>query len=183
MACQPRLDGVHRGIEDAVVLDHEPAAGGELVDAVVGVGAEQAPGALGQLGAGEMAVAVALGLDQRVAQAGIQPSGRVGRRPERLGKRVGGREADAVELGQPVGVRAQRLDGAGAVGAVDARGDRGGHAVLLEEEPHGAQRALVLPRAHRRADPRPPDPGHLVQRALGVAVDGREDLLGAVALQ
>ena len=29
-------------VEDAVALDHQPAAGGELVDAVVGVGAEQA---------------------------------------------------------------------------------------------------------------------------------------------
>ena len=82
-----------------------------------------------------------------------------------------------------VGVRAQRLDGARAVGAVDARGHRRGHAVLLEEQPHRAQRALVLPRAHRRADARLPDPGHRAQRALGVAVDGGQDLLGAVALE
>ena len=63
------------------------------------------------------------------------------------------------------------------------RGHRRGHAVLLEEQPHRAQRALVLPRAHRRADPRAPDARHLAQRALGVAVDGGQHLLGAVALE
>ena len=69
---------VHRRVEDAVALDHELAAGGELVDAVVGVGAEQAPRALGQLGAGEVAVAVVLGLVQRVAQPGVQAPGESG---------------------------------------------------------------------------------------------------------
>ena len=142
------------GVEDAIALDDQPPAGGELVDAVVGVGAEQAPGALGQLGAGEMAVAVALGLVQCVTQPCVEPPRRVRRRPQRLRERVRRGEADPVELGQAVGIGAQRLDGARPVRAVDPRRHRGRHAVLLEEQAHGAQRALVLPRAHGRPDPR-----------------------------
>jgi len=55
--------------------------------------------------------------------------------------------------------------------------------VLFEEQAHGAQRALILPRADRRADPRLADARHLAQRAVGIAVDGGQDLLGAVALE
>jgi hypothetical protein len=59
--------------------------------------------ALDQLVARQVAMAVALGLAQRVAQPGVQAARSVGRRAQRGSKRVGGREADAVELGEPVG--------------------------------------------------------------------------------
>jgi len=76
----------------------------------------------------------------------------------------------------------QHLDRAGAERAVDARGGGGRNAVALEEQPHRPQRALLLPRAHRRADLPLADPRHLAQRAVRVAVDGVEDALDAVAV-
>jgi hypothetical protein len=52
---------MHPRVEDAVVLDDELAASDELADALGGVGAEQAAGALGEIAAWEVAVTVALG--------------------------------------------------------------------------------------------------------------------------
>jgi hypothetical protein len=120
---------------------------------------------------------------QDVQQPGVDAPRRVGRRAERLRERVGGGEADPLDLGHRVGVDAQRLDRRRPERAVDPRRGGGRDAVALEEHPHRPQRALLLPRAHRRPDPRAPDPGHLAQRPAGVAVDRGEHLLGAVALE
>ena len=81
---------------------------GERVEAVLGVGVEQPARPRQQLGAGQEAVAVVLGRAQRVDDARVQPARAVRRRAERAGQRVGGGEADAVELGQRVGVGLQR---------------------------------------------------------------------------
>ena len=66
------------GISDAVLVDDEAPARDELVDAVVGVAAEQRPRALEQLGAGEVAVPVVLGQRQRVDQPGVEAPGTSG---------------------------------------------------------------------------------------------------------
>ena len=86
---------------------------------------------------------------QRVHDAGVQAlrGARVG--PERPREAVGGREADAVDLGRRVGVLAQQLDRLGPEGALDPRRRRGLDAVLGEEEPQRAAAAQLLPGARR----------------------------------
>ena len=63
---QPPLDRVHHRVEDAAVLVDELPGGGERRRGGPRVGAEQPPRALEQLAARQVAVAVALGLVQRV---------------------------------------------------------------------------------------------------------------------
>ena len=101
---------------------------------------EQPPRAVRQLGAGEMAVAVVLGQRQRVHDAGVQPPRVVGRHAQRLRQRVGRREPDPLELRERVRVGLQLLDRPRAERPIDARGDRGGHAVAVQEQPQRAQR-------------------------------------------
>ena len=133
---QPPLDRRKPCLGDAVlVVDLQPPQRRQPVDAVVGVGAQQALRAVLELGAGEMAVAVVLGQRERVHDARIQPPRMVGRHSQRLGQRVRGREADALELGQRVRVGLQLLDRARAERPIHARGDRGRHAVRVQEQP------------------------------------------------
>ena len=178
---QPRLGPVQRRPADQLGLDDDLAARGQLVDGVIGVRAQQSRRATGELGARQPAVPVALGLAQHVHHARAQARGRVGRRPERTRQRVGGREPDALELGDPVGVVGQHVDRLRAQRPRRAGGDRRGHAVRVQEEPHRAQRARLLPRRHRRADPRPADARHLEQPGARIGVDDLEHL-GAPAV-
>ena len=80
VAGEVALGAGHRGMQDAVAVDDEAPGRGQRVDALRRVLAEQARGAVLELGAGEMAVAVALGLAQRVAQAGVEAARVVVRR-------------------------------------------------------------------------------------------------------
>ena len=127
-------------------------------------------------------MALGLGERQRVLDAGGQPVGRIQRRVERARERVGRREADPVELADRVRLALQAGDRAGAEVARDAPGRRGVDAVRVEEQAQLAQLALVAPRRHRGAEPARPDPLHGREDALGIAVDRRQDLVGAEPL-
>ena len=180
---QAALDASIPGSSTRSPSSDEPAARGERVDAVLGVGAEQAPRALGQLGAGEVAVAVVLGLAQGVAQARVEPPGASGGVPSACASASAVREADAVELGQRrrgprAAARSRR-----ARGAVDPRGDGRRHAVLVQEQPHRAQRALRPPTSaprRRCASGRCPGTSRSARRDRGRR---RQHLLGPVALE
>ena len=111
-----------------------------------------------------------------------EPVGCVQRRVERAGERVGGREADPVELADRVRLALQPRDRAGAEVPRDAPGRRGVDAVGVEEQPQLAQLALVAPGLHGGADPALADPGDRAEDRLGVAVDRRQHLAGAEAL-
>ena len=182
---QPLLDRVQARLGDPPgAVDDDPAARRQHVDRLVDVdaAAEQARRARQQLGAGEMAVAVGLRLVERVQHAGRQPVGGVERGVERARERVGGGEADPVELADRVGLALQAGDRAGAEVARDPARRRGVDAVRVEKQAQLAQLALVAPGLHRAAEPPRADAGHAAQHALGVAVDRREHLAGAVAL-
>ena len=180
------LDRVQARLGDpAGVVDDDPAARGEHVDRRRR--RRRAPPSRraarsGELGAGEMAVAVGLRLVERVQHAGGEPVGRVERRVERARERVGGREADPVELADRVRLALQARDRAGAEVARDPPRRRGVDAVRVEKQAQLAQLALVAPGLHRAAEPPRADAGHAAQHALGVAVDRGEHLAGAVAV-
>ncbi len=127
-------------------------------------------------------MAVGLGERERVQDAGGEPVGRVQGRVERTRERVGGREADAVELADRVGLALQPGDRARAEVAGDPR--RGGRvdAVRVEEEAQLAQLAALAPGGDGGPEPPRADAGHAAQDAFGVAVDRGEDVAGAVAL-
>ena len=125
---------------------------------------------------------VGLGLAERVQQPGVEATGVVGGGAEAVGERVGGGEADPVDLGDRPRVDAQPLDRARAERAGDPPGGRRRHAVLVEEEPHGALGALRLPRRDGRAQAHRPDARHLAQAPARVAVELGQDPLGPVAL-
>ena len=101
-----------------------------------------------------MAVPVALRLVERVHDAGGEPVGRVERRVERARERVGGREADPVELADRVRLALQPRDRARAEVARDPARRGGVDAVRVEEQAQLAQLALVAPGLHRAAEPR-----------------------------
>ena len=177
------LDRVQPGVGDAVLLDDDLAATLELVDRVADRGAAEQPlGLRLQLRAGEMAVALGLGLRERVQDAGGEAIGCVGRRVERARERVGGGEADAVELADLVGLALQLRDRAGAEVARDAARRGAVDAVGVEKQPQLAQLALVAPRLHGADEAARADPRDRPEDLLGVAVDRRQHLAGAEAL-
>ena len=112
-------------------------------------------------------MAVALGLLERVQHAGVEALRRCGVGAQRAGERVGGREADAVDLGRGVRVGAQQLDRLRPERPLDPRRRRSRDAVLGEEQP---QRAAPAQRSHERtAAPirEGPIPGTSRSRARG----------------
>ena len=127
-------------------------------------------------------MAVGLGLAERVQQPGVEAPGVVGRRAQAARERVGGGEADAVDLGHRPRVRPQPLDRAGAERARDPPGRRGRDAVLVEEEAHRPLGALRLPRRDRGPQAHRADAGHLAQAPAGVVVELGQHALGPVAL-
>ena len=182
---QPLFDRMQARLADPPgVVDDDPAARGQHVDRLVDVdvAAEQACRARQQFGAGEMAVAVGLRLVERVQHAGGQPVGGVERGVERARERVGGGEADPVELADRVWLALQARDRAGAEVARDPPRRRGIDAVRVEKQAQLAQLSLVAPGPHRAAEPPRADTGHAAQHPLGIAIDRGEHLAGAVAI-
>ncbi len=186
LACtrrEPPLDRRQPCLGDAaLVVDLQPPERRQPVDPVVGVGSQQPPRAVRQLGTGEMAVPVVLGQRQRVHDACVQPPRMVGRHAERLRQRVGRREPDPLELRERVRIGLQLLDRPRTERPVDARGHCRRHAVAVQEQPQGAQTALLTPRFDGRADAPRADPRRLEQQAVRVAVDDRQHL-GPVSLE
>ena len=166
------------------VVGDDPAACREPVDRLLDVdaAAEQARRPRRELRAGKMAVAVGLRLVERVQHARRQAVGGVQRRVERARQRVGGREADPVELADRVGLALQPGDRARAEVTRDPARRRRVDAVRVEEQAQLAQLALVAPGLHGGAEAAGADAGYAAQHALRIAVDGGEHLACAIAV-
>ncbi len=173
-ARETALDAVHRRIGEQVAVGDEQPARDELVEAIRDVRPEQGARAPGELLAGEQAVAVLAGLLERVQHPGVEALRRLRVGSQRARQRVRRREPDALDLRGGVRVLAQHVDGLRAERALDARGGGTRDAVLGEEQPQRAAPADLLPRAHRRADPRRADPRDLAQAGPRLAVDQLE---------
>src|SRR5690606_37909814 len=133
---------------------HSPVAAvvvvsGQLVEAGGGERGghvEDFDGGGGEVGGGQVAVGVAGGLGQGVAQAGCDAFEDVGRDGDGLGDGVGGLEADPPHVvGQAVGLGADDFDAAFAVLLEDAHRDGGGHADALQEDHHFFDDFLFFP--------------------------------------
>ncbi len=123
------------------------------------------------------AMAVAGGLEEGVAQAGVGAQGRIGVDAELAGDGVGGFEADAVDVARElVGVGAHLFDGLVAVGFVDADGPAGAGAVGVQEHHDLAHDLLLGPRFLDAFAPFGTDVVDFLQ-ARGLVVDHLEDLV------
>ncbi len=178
------LDRVQPGVGDAAGVDDDLAARGELVDRVADLAAaKQARGALGQLGARQVAVAVGLGLTQRVQHArppagrGRQAACRARARARRR-SRSRCRRARRSRTGRAAAARSSRRRSDARCAAADAastpcvsRNSRS------SRSSRWSRHEATAPTSRRG-----PMPGTDAQDALGVAVDRRQHLVGAEAL-
>ena len=131
---------------DASLVDQQ--AGGSGEDVGVGVEAEQLGAAAPQQRQRQVGVPLALGLCEREGRRRLGAA--VGLARDVGGERdqVGAREADPVDLGQPVGVLVQDPHRLGAVAGVD-RGREVGEAVRRELDVKVADRAAGVPALRR----------------------------------
>ena len=173
------LAGQGRLAVDGLALEDEAGGAGEHLG--IGGEPEQPRRALGQLGQRQEAVALLLGLGQRVDGGRLRPPGRLRRHVGGERDLVGAGEADAGHLGQPVGVLVQDGHRALAEAGVDRR-RQVGEAVRRQLHVEVADGAARVPRFGRRrslvladAAQRGEDPlrvgGDRRQHALAVLVD------------
>ena len=135
---------------------------------------EQQGRPLDQLGPRQARVALAQRLLEQIAEPGTQAERRILGNAEALRELVGGREADAADLlGEPVGVAADQLDRARAVGLEDPRRAQGAEPVRVEKEHDVADRALVAPGGRDPLGEPAADARDLAQ-PLGLALDHLE---------
>ena len=125
---------------------------------------EQRRRARDQLGARQGAMALAQRLLEHVAEAGAQAERRIRRDAEALGQLVGGLEADAADVArEAIGVLADHLDRALAVGLEDARGAQRAEPVRMQEQHDVAHRPLLAPGGRDPPGEAAPDARHLAQ--------------------
>ena len=115
----------------------------------VGVEPDQLRGPRGELGQRQVGVALLLGFGEGVDGGGLGAAARLGRHVGGEGDPVGAGEADAVDLGQPVGVLVQDRRRAVAEAGVDRRGEVG-EAVRRELDVEVADGSRGLPGLGRR---------------------------------
>jgi hypothetical protein len=163
----------HGRVDGAVAGARQPVD--RLVHAVLGQ-VQQRGRRLRQPRARDEHVAVAALFVQHVTDAGLGARGRVARHAQRRRELVRRQEADPPHVErEPVRVLAHARDRRGAVTLVDARRERGRHAVALQEHHHLAHLALRAPRLADGARARRADAGDLAD-ARRIAVQDLQRL-------